>query len=47
MIGIGQLLIGFGCNPAITLCYSFLNEQVIGDKRQKYGLFIQIALAIG
>lgn len=25
MIGMGQLLMGFGCNPAITLCYSFLN----------------------
>lgn len=25
MIGLGQLLTGFGCNPAITLCYSFLN----------------------
>lgn len=25
MIGIGQLLAGLGCNPAVTLCYSFLN----------------------
>jgi MFS family permease len=25
MIGMGQLMVGFGCNPAITLCYSFLN----------------------
>jgi MFS family permease len=24
-IGIGQFLCGFGCNPAISLCYSFLN----------------------
>ena len=25
MVGIGEFLAGFGCNPAITLCYSFLN----------------------
>jgi OCT family organic cation transporter-like MFS transporter 4/5 len=47
MVGMGQLLTGFGCNPAITLCYSFLNEQVLRKKRQYYGLFIQVSLAIG
>lgn len=47
MVGIGQLLTGFGCNPAITLCYSFLNEQVLGSKRQYYGVIIQVLLAIG
>jgi MFS family permease len=26
MIGIGYFLAGFGANPAITLCYSFINE---------------------
>lgn len=25
MIGIGYFLAGFGANPAITLCYSFIN----------------------
>ena len=25
LIGIGEFLAGFGCNPAITLCYSFIN----------------------
>lgn len=47
MIGIGQILCGFGCNPAITLCYSFLNEQVLRNKRQYYGVTIQVFLAIG
>ena len=47
MIGMGQLLTGFGCNPAITLCYSFLNEQVLRAKRQYYGVTIQVFLAIG
>lgn len=47
MVGMGQLLTGFGCNPAITLCYSFINEQVLRKKRQYYGLIIQVFLAIG
>lgn len=47
LVGVGQFLLGFGCNPAITLCYSFLNEQVVGKKRQSYGVIIQICLAIG
>lgn len=47
MIGMGQLLTGFGCNPAITLCYSFINEQVLRAKRQYYGVIIQVFLAIG
>lgn len=47
MIGLGQLLTGFGCNPAITLCYSFINEQVLRAKRQYYGVIIQVLLAIG
>ena len=25
-VAVGQFLSGFGCNPAVTLCYSFLNE---------------------
>lgn len=47
MIGLGELLTGFGCNPAITLCYSFINEQVLRAKRQYYGVIIQVFLAIG
>ncbi len=26
MVGIGYFMAGFGANPAITLCYSFINE---------------------
>lgn len=47
MVGLGQLLTGFGCNPAITLCYSFINQQVLRAKRQYYGVILQIFLAIG
>jgi OCT family organic cation transporter-like MFS transporter 4/5 len=25
MLALGQFVSGFGCNPAITLCYSFIN----------------------
>ena len=25
MVGIGYFFAGFGCNPAITLCFSFIN----------------------
>lgn len=32
-VAVGQFLSGFGCNPAVTLCYSFLNEQCLGKKR--------------
>ena len=47
MVGFGQFLCGFGCNPAIKVCYSFMNEQILGDKRQRYCIIIQIFLAIG
>lgn len=47
MIAMGQFVSGFGCNPAITLCYSFINEQVLGTKRQRYGVIFQIFLALG
>lgn len=42
-------LLEFGCNPAITLCYSFPNEQMAngGKKRQSYEVIIQICLAVG
>lgn len=46
-VGVGQFLCGFGCNPAISLCYSFLNEQVLGAKRQTYCVIIQLFLAVG
>ena len=47
MIGMGQLLSGFGINPAITLSYSFINEQCLGKNRQLYSIMIQISFAIG
>lgn len=31
---IGYFLSGFGCNPAITLHYSFLNEHSTGKLRE-------------
>jgi MFS family permease len=47
MIGIGYFLAGFGSNPAITLCFSFINEQCLYKSRQRYGVFVQIFLALG
>jgi hypothetical protein len=47
MVAIGQFLAGFGGNPAITLDYSFINEQSIGKSRQYFSVGIQISLAIG
>ena len=47
MVGIGYFLAGFGANPAITLCYSFINEQCLGRSRQRYGVIIQVSYAIG
>ena len=47
MVGIGYFLAGFGANPAITLCYSFINEQCLGRSRQRYGVIIQVFYAIG
>ena len=47
MVAVGQFLAGFGCNPAVTLCYSFLNEQCLGKKRELYSVAIQLALAVG
>lgn len=47
MIGLGQFFAGFGCNPAITLSYSFINEQCLRKSRQYYGIGIQVFLAVG
>lgn len=47
MVAIGQFLAGFGGNPAITLDYSFINEQSLGKSRQYFSVGIQISLAIG
>ena len=47
MIGLGQFFTGFGCNPAITLAYSFINEQCLGKSRQLYSIAIQVFLALG
>jgi hypothetical protein len=40
-------LAGFGTNPAITLCFSFINEQCLGRARQGFGVGVQIFLALG
>ena len=47
MIGMGFLFSGAGCNPAVTICYSFINEQCLGHKRQYFSVGIQVFLAIG
>lgn len=47
MIGLGLLLVGFGTNPGITLCFSFVNEICLGKTRQRYGVGVQVAWAIG
>ena len=46
-IGAGYFLAGLGSNPAITLCFSFINEQCLYKSRQRYGVFVQIFLALG
>jgi MFS family permease len=47
MIGIGLFLVGFGTSPAITLCFSFINEVCLGKSRQQFGVGVQFAWAIG
>jgi OCT family organic cation transporter-like MFS transporter 4/5 len=47
LVGFGFFFSGFGANPAITLNYSFINEQVVGKWRQRYGIIIQVTLGIG
>ena len=47
LVGMGFLLSGVGCNPAITLGYSFLNEQCLGHSRQYFSVGIQVFLAVG
>jgi len=47
MVGLGLFLVGFGTNPAITLCFSFINEICLGKSRQRYGVGVQVAWAIG
>jgi len=47
IIGLGLFFIGFGTNPAITLSFSFINEQCLGKSRQRFGVGVQIALALG
>ena len=47
MVGLGLFLVGFGTNPAITLCFSFVNEICLGKSRQRYGVGVQVAWAVG
>lgn len=47
MIGLGLFLIGFGANPAITLCFSFINEICLGKSRARYGIGVQVTWAFG
>lgn len=47
MVGAGWFLGGFGGNPAITLSYSFINEQSLGKSRQYYSIGIQLWFALG
>lgn len=45
--GFALFFIGFGTNPAITLAFSFINEQCLGKARQRFGVGVQIGLALG
>lgn len=47
MVGAGWFLGGFGGNPAITLSYSFINEQSLGKYRQYFSVGIQLWFAVG
>lgn len=47
MVGAGWFLGGFGGNPAITLSYSFINEQSLGKSRQYFSIGIQLWFAVG
>lgn len=47
VIGFGLFFIGFGTNPAITLAFSFINEQTLGKSRQRFGVGVQLGLAVG
>jgi OCT family organic cation transporter-like MFS transporter 4/5 len=47
MVGLGYFFAGFGTNPAITLCFSFINEQCLGKSRQRFGVAVQIFWALG
>jgi OCT family organic cation transporter-like MFS transporter 4/5 len=47
IIGFGLFFVGFGTNPAITLAFSFINEQSLGKARQRFGVGVQIGLAFG
>lgn len=46
-VGFGFFLAGFGANPAITLNYSFITEQVVGKWRQKFGIILQVSFGMG
>ena len=46
MAGIGQFLMGFGGNAAITLDFSFINEQCSGKARQYFSIGVQMFFAI-
>ena len=47
VIGFALFFIGLGTNPAITLAFSFINEQTLGNSRQRFGVGVQIGLALG
>ena len=47
MVAMGFLFSGIGCNPAVTISYSFINEQCLRNKRQYYSVGIQVFLAVG
>lgn len=47
MVGLSLFLIGFGTNPAITLCFSFINEICLGKSKARYGVGVQMIWAFG
>src|SRR5689334_4992287 len=46
-VGFGFFFAGFGANPAITLSYSFINEQIVGKWRPRLGVIVQVSFGLG
>lgn len=46
MAGIAQIIMGFGGNAAITLDFSFINEQCNGKVRQYFSIGVQMFFAL-
>lgn len=47
MVAIGNIMLGFGANAAITMHYSFFKELVLGKTRERMIIGIQLAFSLG